>query len=222
MMAGISPMLPYQTMYFKSGLQPDRKAFLISWPIHHQTPQFCQRLQCLLRNATGRFKYPSSSLYGTIFPFYQKTTLMKPEKHLVVYADDDSDDRELVAEAFSRHDESIDLKTFENGNEIYSYLVQLPNSQSSPCLIVLDINMPLMNGKEVLSQLRKHRRYAKTPVILFTTSSVHSDAAYAQSHHARLITKPSNYEGIRKIAQQFASTCADEVKSNLTHALRLA
>lgn len=148
--------------------------------------------------------------------------MMKPEKHLVVYADDDSDDRELVAEAFSQHDESIDLKTFENGNEIYSYLVQLPNTQSSPCLILLDINMPLMNGKEVLTQLRKHRRYAKTPIILFSTSSVHSDADYAQSLQAKLVTKPSNYEGIRRIAEQFASTCADEVKSNLKHSFGMA
>lgn len=134
---------------------------------------------------------------------------MKSEKPLVVYADDDSDDRELVTEAFHQHDEDIDLKTFENGKEIYRYLLQLPPGQSTPCLILLDINMPLMNGKEVLSQLRKQKRYAQTPIILFTTSSVHTDAVYAQSLQAKLITKPTNYKGVKDIAEHFLNTCVD-------------
>jgi CheY-like chemotaxis protein len=144
---------------------------------------------------------------------------MKPEKHLVVYADDDSDDRELVAEALLPHQQSIELRQFENGMQICQFLQNLPPHKPAPCLIILDINMPVMNGKDALRKLRKHQRFTSIPVILFSTSAVPEDRDFAHSMNAAMITKPSSYEAIRHVAQEFVNACADEVKSKLNQIL---
>lgn len=144
---------------------------------------------------------------------------MKPEKHLVVYADDDNDDRDLVAEAFLEHNQFIELRQFENGLQICQFLQNLPPHKPAPCLIILDINMPIMNGKEALRRLRNHHRFAAIPAILFSTSSVPEDRDFALSMNASMITKPTSYTEIRQVAREFANACADEVKIKLNRLL---
>jgi CheY-like chemotaxis protein len=140
---------------------------------------------------------------------------MKPNKHIVIYADDDADDRDLIKDAFSVYDETIELIIFENGLKVINYLNTLPRSSNTPCLIILDINMPVMTGKEVLRQMRNALRLKDIPVILFTTSSLQSDIEYASMYDAAMVTKPTSYIKIKEIARQFADACADDIKRNI-------
>src|SRR6476661_7345315 len=98
-------------------------------------------------------------------------TQTTPPTHLVLYADDDVDDIKFVEESFSETTQNIELVTTYNGLDLIRYLEGLSTFDPNPCLIILDVNMPLMNGKEALLKIRQMDRYHNIPVVLFTTSS---------------------------------------------------
>src|SRR5437764_14745602 len=90
---------------------------------------------------------------------------------LVLYADDDPDDREFVRRAFEQNTQHIELIEFANGRDLLTYVKNQDARDQKPCLIILDINMPIVNGKEALVELRKVEGFEDTPVVLFTTST---------------------------------------------------
>jgi CheY-like chemotaxis protein len=80
-----------------------------------------------------------------------------------------------------------------------------------PCLVILDINMPVMNGKETLQAIRSHSQLNSLSVVLFSTSNNPADAAFAEKLDAVLITKPIEYSDLEKIAQLFVEQCNFEI-----------
>jgi CheY-like chemotaxis protein len=138
-----------------------------------------------------------------------------PPKSLVLYADDDADDLALLREAFSEYTHVIDLLTFHSGVELLQYLEQLSSLQPAPCLIILDINMPRINGLEVLKKLRSKKGYQDIPVVLFSTSTLPSEAAHAHSLNAGFVTKPLVNGQIHQIVDALLAHCNDEIKQRL-------
>lgn len=136
-------------------------------------------------------------------------------KNIVLYADDDVDDLQLVYDAFSKYSTNVDLITFSDGLQILSYLANLKEEHFSPCLIILDINMPKMDGKEALVKIRDLKRFEDIPAILFTTSSLAKDQEFAQRYNAGFITKPIDYTQMDVIAGKFIEHCSDEIKKNI-------
>src|SRR5687768_4474846 len=92
-------------------------------------------------------------------------------KNIVFYADDDLDDLELVKDAFAQYSKNVEVITATDGSKALSHLSNLKKYDTLPCLIILDINMPVMNGKEVLLRLREMDHLSDVPVVLFSTSS---------------------------------------------------
>lgn len=87
---------------------------------------------------------------------------------VIFYADDDHDDRELFADALEEVTPGVKLILASNGLEI----IELLRSQKEvPDFIFLDINMPVMSGKECLKQLKKLDWLKAVPVIMYTTTS---------------------------------------------------
>src|SRR5262245_42926589 len=101
-------------------------------------------------------------------------------KNIVFYADDDPDDLELVQDAFSRYARDVEVLTAKDGSQALSYLQSLGQEDPKPCLIILDINMPLINGKDVLKKIRTLDYFETVPVVLFTTSSMPNDQSFAE------------------------------------------
>jgi CheY-like chemotaxis protein len=101
-------------------------------------------------------------------------------KNIVFYADDDIDDLELVQDAFDQYSENVEVITATDGSKALSYLSNLTHNDTLPCLIVLDINIPVINGKEVLERLREIDHLQSVPVVLFTTSSQFMDKSFCQ------------------------------------------
>jgi CheY-like chemotaxis protein len=85
----------------------------------------------------------------------------------ILYVDDDPDDRQLFLEAVTSIDEKIVCITANDGLDGLSWL----GSHDLPDLIFLDINMPLMNGKTCLTEIKNNRETSSIPVIIFTTSN---------------------------------------------------
>jgi len=86
----------------------------------------------------------------------------------VLYVDDDAEDKEFFVEALKEIDDSIHCNTASNGLEALDYLTQ---KQELPSCIFLDINMPLMDGKTCLAEIKKEARLIGIPVIMYSTTS---------------------------------------------------
>ncbi|MBS1585539.1 MAG: response regulator [Bacteroidetes bacterium] len=138
-----------------------------------------------------------------------------PLKSLVLYADDDRDDIELVKEAFKEYAHTVDLKTFADGEELMRYVNSHIPAEPLPCLIILDINMPRMNGKEVLRNLKQIPGYKDIPVVLFTTSTLPSEKAFAKSFDAGFITKPLHYSQIHQLVDEMIAHCPEDVRKTI-------
>ena len=138
-----------------------------------------------------------------------------PPKNIVLYADDDTDDLMLVQDAFALFSPDVEVVTATDGIEALSYLKNLSPFDPAPCLIILDINMPRINGKETLRSIREMERYNQVPVVMFTTSSQPADKEFARKYAAGFLTKPIDLEQMQFITQQFVDHCTDEVKKNI-------
>ena len=94
----------------------------------------------------------------------------------ILIAEDDADDRYLLQTAFSEigYPEQIDF--VENGVELINYLHEIYSTDSNiemkalPGFILLDLNMPKKDGREVLKEIKQHPVFKKIPVIVFTTT----------------------------------------------------
>jgi CheY-like chemotaxis protein len=143
-----------------------------------------------------------------------------PPKYIVLYADDDPDDVQLVTESFEKYANNVEVVALENGQDVLAYLDQISALDPSPCLIILDINMPMLTGKDVLLRVREMERYNDVPVILFTTSSMPLDKAFAKKYNAGFITKPLTSSQMASITNEFIEHCSDEIKKNIKRELK--
>lgn len=140
--------------------------------------------------------------------------------NIVLYADDDPDDLELVKDAFAQHSSNVEVVTATDGKKALAYLQSLKENEPNPCLIILDINMPMINGKEVLKNIRSHQRFKLVPIVLFTTSSLPHDLEFAKKYQAGFITKPLDVSQMEAIAELFIDHCTEEIRKNIRKYLK--
>lgn len=133
---------------------------------------------------------------------------MDVNKRLVLYADDDTDDLFFVSDLLSVHRENLELKTFLDGGQILTYLEKLKPTDHLPCLIILDFNMPVVSGKEVLFRLREKELFKNIPIIVFTTSSFSFDKEFAEKYNAVFRVKPLHLDQMKDVVSEFLSYCA--------------
>ena len=132
-----------------------------------------------------------------------------PPKYFL-YADDDHDDRQTVTEMIAQIDPDLKIVGVDNGIGVLNFLNSLKQKDVFPCFILLDINMPLMDGFKTLEFLKSKKSLRSIPVILFTTSSHKRDIELANRLGAEdLITKPFSHQGIEEITRRFANFCHD-------------
>lgn len=118
----------------------------------------------------------------------------------ILYADDDLDDKTWVSEASKMLEYSLDIDFVENGREVFKYL---NNYLELPALIVLDLNMPEMDGRQTLKKLKASHEYKEIPVVIVTTSSSKIDVEICNRLGASLyLVKPDSYSEWQNIVQQ--------------------
>jgi CheY-like chemotaxis protein len=117
--------------------------------------------------------------------------------------DDDLDDQEIFMLALEKVDSELRCVVANNGYEGLKYLNTTSNPL--PSYIFLDLNMPLMNGKECLIEIKKHSYLKHIPVVIYTTSSLQDDIIQTQKLGASdFITKPSSIPELSlKLAKAF-------------------
>jgi CheY-like chemotaxis protein len=121
-------------------------------------------------------------------------------RHTIFVAEDDEDDQFLLQTAFESTGVVCDLVFFTNGEELIN---QLAIADHRPTLVLLDLNMPIMDGFQTLSHLRNQEAYRTMPVLVLTTSSQREDVTRAYSLGANsFITKPHQYADLTRTVQQ--------------------
>lgn len=136
------------------------------------------------------------------------------DQHTIFVAEDDEDDQFLLKTAFASTGVACDLVFFTNGEELIN---QLAIADERPTLVLLDLNMPIMDGFQTLSYLRNQEAYKTMPVLVLTTSSQREDVMLAYSLGANsFITKPHQYADLTRTVyqlQQFWLSTASIAKS---------
>lgn len=125
--------------------------------------------------------------------------MMKPVHILLV--EDNVGDVILTQEAFEESKINTQISVARNGSDALDFLFQRGEFSTAerPDLILLDINIPIYNGHEVLRQIKSDDSLKKIPVIMLTTSSHQKDINQAYEHHANsYVTKPIEMEDFLK------------------------
>jgi CheY-like chemotaxis protein len=137
-----------------------------------------------------------------------KANMNTTNKQLVLCIDDDEDDRFFVQEAIQTLNPEIEVKAAETGLQGLHLLEEAKQQGTLPCLIILDINMPGLNGQETFSQIKKDEQLANIPVVIFTTSSSRLDKEYWSSKGIEMFTKPIDARLFTRHVGDFIRYCA--------------
>ncbi|WP_231749739.1 response regulator [Polaribacter sp. BAL334] len=118
---------------------------------------------------------------------------MKINKTHILLVEDNEGDIILTIDAFEESKIDSKISVARNGQEALDFLYKKGSFSNveKPDLILLDINMPIFNGHEVLIKIKEDPILKKIPVIMLTTSSNQQDIDKAYENHANsYITKP--------------------------------
>ncbi|MHC4216191.1 MAG: response regulator [Planctomycetota bacterium] len=117
----------------------------------------------------------------------------------ILLVEDDDDDVRLTQRALEKGQITNPLYVVKDGDEAIEFLEHQgrytnPEDAPKPGIILLDLNMPRMNGKEVLKQIKKNESLRQIPVIILTTSELNSDIIQCYEEGANtFITKPVEF-----------------------------
>lgn len=132
--------------------------------------------------------------------------------YTILYIDDDHDDLHLISEAFLKYTDKLLVVSASNGRDGFHALEQMKQKGSLPCLIIMDINMPVMNGLETLVKIKNTKEFRHIPVVIFSTSANHTDEEFARKWGADYMMKPSNYLHLENLTKEFVSKCLFEIE----------
>lgn len=130
----------------------------------------------------------------------------------ILLVDDDQDDQFFFREALTHIELDIRLSVANNHQEAAKFL-----SAYTADLIFLDINMPVINGKDSLKYIRENKKFNKVKVIMFTTSSSDKDIETCYELGANLyVTKPLSTSYYSSILQKIFQLSSQNLLHNLS------
>lgn len=129
-------------------------------------------------------------------------------KNTILWADDDADDLMLMKEILLKNNRNYEIVEVRNGKEALDFLNQAGENSHLPCLIILDINMPILDGKETLSILKNHPTFKAIPIVVFTTSSSELDKIFCKKYQVEMITKPPHYKSLETAVLKLLNFCS--------------
>ena len=124
--------------------------------------------------------------------------------HPIILVDDDEDDRYIFQEGFVQAGCKNDFIQFEGGHKLLEHLKVIPH-EAYPSLVLLDLNMPILDGREVLRAIKDSESWNHIPVVVFTTSKLENDRKSCYELGANcFISKPSGYHEVLDVTRSIA------------------
>jgi CheY-like chemotaxis protein len=132
---------------------------------------------------------------------------MQTKQKFILLADDDIEDLELLQEAIVKLEPETKVHSVTNGRMVLSYLEDRTDGEL-PSLIVLDYNMPDMNGAEVLVQLSNDPELQRIPKVIWSTSNASQYIEECMENGAKTyFVKPSTNKQLLEQAQEMLDMC---------------
>lgn len=132
----------------------------------------------------------------------------------LLFVEDNTDDIEIARRALRASDAVGDVRLARDGQEAVEALLEgaAGADEVRPDIIILDLNLPRMNGFEVLERLRASEEYRATPVVVFTASARHEDVLRAYRLGANsYIQKPAVFERFGRLLETWSDYWLDAV-----------
>jgi two-component system response regulator len=129
------------------------------------------------------------------------------EKLFILIAEDDADDRFLFKTAFEEKGYKDKIEFVENGIELWKFLENIsekpPREKIYPSFILLDLNMPKKDGREVLREIKQHPEFRKIPVVVFTTTNSENEVKRCYELGANTyVVKPVSFDSLLKVVEE--------------------
>ena len=125
----------------------------------------------------------------------------------ILYVDDDIDDRLFLKEAFLQLDPTIIITEVKNGVEALQYLQLLKQTPNTfPSLIIMDINMPVMDGRMTIKYIKQDKTLGSIPIVAFTTSNNPMDKMICKQMGVSCVLKPNIATELKEVANNFLNT----------------
>lgn len=139
-------------------------------------------------------------------------SIIHDKKGRIIVVDDDSADFNLIQTSFSDLNILNPLIHIKNGVELDKLLIELnKNSEEEKIsFILLDLNLPYKNGKEILVEIKANQQVKEIPIIIYTTSNLHEDKEKCIELGANLfIKKPDKYSELINLFNSLKSSYID-------------
>ena len=124
----------------------------------------------------------------------------------ILIAEDDEDDRLLLASAFQDSKVTEKIIFVNNGVEVLKHFenIESGNLLLLPSLLILDLNMPKINGKQVLSELNLKSYFNQFNTVMFSTTSCENEMQNCMDLGiSKYFVKPTGYKALLDIVNQF-------------------
>ncbi|TNF56439.1 MAG: response regulator [Burkholderiales bacterium] len=120
----------------------------------------------------------------------------------ILLVEDNPMDLDLTLRAFARKKFANEVQIARDGEEALAWLPRWDEGADLPAVILLDINLPKVNGLEVLQQLKTHERYRRIPVVVLTSSREDRDLRTAYDLGVNsYIEKPVSFSKFMEVAE---------------------
>ncbi|MBQ0922063.1 response regulator [Hydrogenophaga aromaticivorans] len=120
----------------------------------------------------------------------------------ILLVEDNPMDLDLTLRAFSKKKFANQIQVARDGEEALAFLPRWEAGEALPAVILLDINLPKVNGLEVLRQLKAHERYRRIPVVVLTSSREDRDLKTAYDLGVNsYIEKPVNFSKFMDVVE---------------------
>ncbi len=126
----------------------------------------------------------------------------------IMLVDDDPDDREEFSDVYLAQFPGELLYFAENGEKALETLEDLNANKTPLCLIVLDLNMPILNGTQTLRRIKEDDRFREIPVVIYSTSvnAIEREECFRLGALDYLV-KPSSFSDSVEIAKKLKRIC---------------
>ncbi|RYZ23742.1 MAG: response regulator [Chitinophagaceae bacterium] len=169
-------------------------------------------LLCLRYEVLCPFFFPHLVLPGLNWARFwictpQQTTAIMRAEPIILWVDDDEDDLDTFRHAAAEAGVTLTIDHAGNGVEALAYLNKRKETGALPCLVILDMNMPQMDGRGTLMTIKANPGFAHLQVVVFTTSASPLDQVFCKKYSCEIFQKPNSFDKLKEIITGFGAMC---------------